>query len=222
MARWDRSALDVTNPLGAVLFIILVAPIALAAAGARGSLQILALDLLVLLVPHWVTGARSVMRQPNLIIKAKTVQQILDASATSLSHHVVQPLMLLKGDQRIPSDVKFKVEMNGAPEQFLGLYGQVVLNRVQGKPYPYFYVVLVAKHELGLADLTRDYRPPEKVIREHKAQPDVEVCVIRQRTTKTSGYHTKLDAMTLLLSEGVRLAEHVITASTPSPDRERH
>jgi hypothetical protein len=214
MASWDRSALDITNNLGRFSFLLFAVPAGFIAFNSRGPLQLLLLDALVILVPHWITGTRGVMRQPTLMLKADLIRKLAASGGLDPSHHTPQLLMLLKGEQKIPSDLKLKIALRDQPPQFLGLYGQLVINRVQGKPYPYFYVVLVAKPGAGLRELSREYRPPPKLLGELKVQSDVEVLVIRQQTTKTSGYHTNARTMQLILSEGLRLAEAWTSAPT--------
>jgi hypothetical protein len=216
MSRWDRSALDVTNGLGVVVLLLLALPLVLLAANTQGQLRVLALDALVLLVPHWLTGTRSVMRQPNLILKAKLVRDLLDTAAPSLAGLKPELLLLLQGNLKIPADLKLKMAFEGQAPDFLGLYGQVVINRVQGKPFPYFYVVLVARPNAGLRELERQYHAPDNLVAEFKVQPDVEVLVLRQHTTKTSGYHTKPDTMRQILAEGVQLARQIGVGS-PQP-----
>ncbi|MCB0288657.1 MAG: hypothetical protein KDH97_00210, partial [Calditrichaeota bacterium] len=126
----------------------------------------------------------------------------------SLKDHRVELLMLLKGkDQQLPDDIKFKVDIRDRDKDFLGLYGQVVLNLVQGKAYPYFYMVLVAKDGYGLKKHFQNYRPPVNVTKELKRQDKVEVLVIRQTTSRTSGYHTSEATMVMLFQEGLQLAE---------------
>jgi hypothetical protein len=83
----------------------------------------------------------------------------------------------------------------------------VVLNEVQGSSFPYFYVVLVARRDSGLRSLYDDFSAPAEIISEFKYQDDVEVLVVRQKTTKTSGYHTKTPAALRIFTEGLNLAE---------------
>lgn len=208
--RWDRSALDISNPLGLVAFIGVVGGCSAVALAFPGDLRILAVDGLVLLVPHWLTGIRRILVKPKLLVRVQMIQDILDDAARRLARHHVQLLMLLRGGAvRIPDDVKFKVDLADRHEDFLGLYGQVVINEVQGTSYPYFYVVLVAKHGFGMRESYERYRPPEKITKEFKIQDQVEVFVIRQHTTKESGYHTKPRAATRIFSEGLAVAERV-------------
>ena len=208
--KWDRSILDITNGAGAVVFLLVTAILVLTAVFFRGMLRILAIDAMVLLLPHWLTGVRRVLTQPNLVTKVKTMRHVLKSSEERLSAHRVDLLMLLRGaDAKIPDDVKFKVAIKGRHPDFLGLYGQVVLNEVQGSSYPYFYVVLVARQGFGLVEAERTYESPRRIISEIKIQGQVEVLVIRQKTTKKSGYHTNTKKSALIFSEGLELAEQV-------------
>ncbi len=91
----------------------------------------------------------------------------------------------------------------------LGLYGQVVINAVQGKSYPYFYVVLVAENGSKLKRLYLHYTPPSGIISVFKSQAKVDVFIVRQKTSKTSGYHTKPDRIQRIFGEGLDLMRHL-------------
>jgi len=212
--RWDLSALDVTNVLGLALFIIATASLVILAILLPPIWRILVLDAALLLLPHWLTGTRSVLRTPKLLLKVELLQRLFERMGEELGRHRLTVLMLVQGEEtRVPSDVKFRVEPTNKPDDFLGMYGQVVLNEVQGRSYPYFYVVLVAKKGLGLELVYRDYRPPGGVTKEFKPQGEVEVLVLRQTTTKKSGYHTKPGTVESLLHEGLHLMGRAIGPS---------
>jgi hypothetical protein len=212
---WDRSVLDVTNFLGALVFLLLIASLVIVAFILDGMSRILAIDAAALLLPHWVTGVRRVLTQPQLMTKARTIQQILDAARNRLGNHHVDLMMLLKGDEaRLPKDIKFKVDIQGHHPDFLGLYGQVVLNEVQGSSYPYFYAVLVARRGFGFARAKESYMAPGNITAELKNQGEVEVFVIRQTTTRKSGYHTKPIMATTIFQEALSLAEGVARRSS--------
>jgi hypothetical protein len=205
--KWDRSILDITNGLGAAVFVLMTAVLGFIALVFRGMPRILAIDAMVLLLPHWLTGVRRILTQPNLVTKVKTIRHVLRSAGERLGKHRVDLMMLIKGaDAKIPEDVKFKVDIDGHHPDFLGLYGQVVLNEVQGSSYPYFYVVLVARRGFGLSKAQLEHECPRGIITELKNQGEVEVYVIRQRTTKTSGYHTKPKKCVQIFLEGLGVA----------------
>lgn len=203
--QWDRSFLDISNPLGCfgfVLMLMITVPITFAPEPYR----MLGIDALILFLPHWVTGIRSTLRRPDMLTKVTTLKAILQRAGTLLEPYEVQLMMeLSEGDAKIPSDVKVKLQKPGADPALLGLYGQVVLNKVEGTAHPYFYVVLVAKQGYGLDRVYREFTPPRGFVAEYKTQQDVEVLVIRRRTTKTSGYKTTPAHAATILSAGLQL-----------------
>ncbi|UCG89004.1 MAG: hypothetical protein JSW71_10890 [Gemmatimonadota bacterium] len=217
MRRWDRSLLDVTNPFGAVAFVLLFGAIVLVVVASFSAdnevgqyMFVLGLNAVVLLLPHWVTGIRSILRRPGLLVRIEAIEEVLDRAQRRLKDHEVALLMLLSGGEvSIPEDVKFKVDIAGRDPDFLGLYGQVVINEVQGTSYPYFYVVLVTRKGYGLRDAYHDHRPGNKITKEFKYEGEVEVMVLRQHTTKRSGYHTKPAVANAIFYEGLDLAERV-------------
>jgi len=208
--RWDRTSLEVTNPLGLFAFLIVAGGIAAVIVAGSGVTRILGIDAAILLIPHWMTGIRSALRAPGLLVRIEAIESVLERATHRLAKHRVTLLMLLTGGEaKLPEDVKFKVDVEGQHPDFLGLYGQVVLNDVQGTSYPYFYVVLVAKDGFGLHDAFKRFRPDSDITKEFKREGKVEVLVIRQYTTKKSGYHTKPLAASSIFYAGLNVAEEV-------------
>jgi hypothetical protein len=215
MKRWDRSLLDISNGLGFFSLIVILAIIGVVffrgAMKFDDTLMIISYDAALLLLPHWITGIRSTLTKPNLMLKIKSFKSLLkETNRPWLEGHDVDYYMMLAGDAaKIPDDVKIRINVANQHKDFLGLYGQVVTNDVNGTSYPYFYVVLVAKKGFGLQPVFQAYIPPKKMTKEFKVEDDVEVFVIRQTTSKTSGYHTKNKKMIAILKAGVALADQV-------------
>lgn len=217
--QWDRSALDLTNPLGSGAFLAVAGALAATVVMDPVGLRVLGVDGLVLLLPHWITGIRRILVRPKLIVRLEMLKTLLESSARFLEPHTVHLNVLLEGtDVRVPKDAKFKIDIAGRHDDFLGLYGQLVINEVQGTSYPYFYVVLVAKRGFGLGPVAREYDPGPNLVREFKSQGEVEVLVIRQLTTDQSGYHTDGAVALRILKHGLRLAEQVAPGA-PAPAR---
>lgn len=234
--RWDRDFLDISNIPGAISFgltliVMVFVYFSLLPKPGTESLQILIVDAGILLFPHWITGLRRISNvlTSGLTMKIDEITNILNRSRNQLKRHKVHYYMLLKGNKvKIPTDVKFRVNIADAPEDFLGLYGQVVLNDVQGNKFPYFYCVLVARKDtvelaklekLNVAPtkqkkdagfLTRFFtivKAEDRIITEYKLQRDVQVLVVRQFTTRTSGYHTKAAMEDRILRLSISMAE---------------
>jgi len=168
-------------------------------------------DAAVLVLPHWFSGIRRILKNDPLVIKVENLLAIIDLWENVRQDGevlTVQMEVCTGKSGEIPKDAKLILRPGGADDTFLGLQVQVTINNVQGKDYPYLYCVLVARHEFGLLDRL-DLDPPTKIIAEPKREEQVDIVVIRQHTTKQSGYHTKRSAcariFTYALTETRRL-----------------
>jgi hypothetical protein len=215
MLRWNRSFMDVTNSWGIITLILVVGPAVFSVVHhlefghgvfAPGA-EMLLFNALILLTPHWVTGTRRILRLPKLMVKVEALQALLGNAESMVGADQVTVMMLLKGKTKIPEDVKLQIQIPDASKEFLGMYVQVVTNDVKGTSYPYVYVVLVAKRGYGLEQATIGIAPPKGMIKEYKEQDDVEIVVVRQHTTKTSGYHTKSSKASEIFTNGLNMAK---------------
>jgi hypothetical protein len=213
--KWDRSAFDISNGVGGCLFAVLgiglFMLLSLGADPGKRPFLFCAVNAAVLLLPHWFSGIRTILTTPKLLVKIATIKAVLERAEEQLKGVTIRYYVQLKGKKtKLPADVKLRIDLPGKPPEFLGLYGQVVTNDVQGHSYPYFYTVLVARKGFGLKKLHRDYTPPDGIVAECSLQGDVEVFVIRQHTTKTSGYHTKVGRAVEILDQGLALSRAAI------------
>ncbi len=215
MLRWNRSFMDVTNSWGVITLILVAGPALFSLVHhlefGHGvfapSVDMLLFNALILLTPHWITGTRRILRLPKLMVKVESLQSLLENAEKLVGPDQVTVMMLLKGKTKIPDDVKLRIQIPDAPKDFMGMYVQVVTNDVKGTSYPYVYVVLVAKQGYGLEAATDGIAPPKGVIKEYQEQDDVEIIVLRQHTTKTSGYHTKPSKASLIFTNGLNMAK---------------
>jgi hypothetical protein len=199
--KWDSDALDISNPLGFFSLILIGGP-ALLASVLLGVLAndirvtiILATDIVLFMVPLWFSGMKFILKQPNLAIRVKVILRLYEVFKTiKLEGEEFKPaLMLTKGDEgeSVPIDARFSIKFPNYPKGFYGLQSQINLNVVQGTSYPYFYCVLAAVPGFGLSRYKEKIKLDEKIICEYQEDSKAEVLVIRQFTTKESGYHTK-------------------------------
>ena len=218
--RWDRDALDISSWLG-VLSLILIAGVAFAGALILGKLAkdprvtvILAVDAAIIMIPLWFSGLRFIMKQPNLAIKVKMILWLhkIFQNIRRKGEEFRPALLLSRGkeDKTIPDDARFSVAFPDSPEGFYGLQAQINLNVVQGTSYPYFYCVLAAKPGFGLARYRRQIELAKKIICEYQEDKRAEVLVIRQYTTRKSGYHTKERQCVDILTNALQAARLII------------
>ncbi len=215
MKTWDRSVLDISNRLGCLAFGLVLAALAFTiVAGLQlesRALQLVGVNAAVLLLPHWVTGIRSILTRPKLMLKIDAFLKLYDCVKDEVAEDKLQFSLLLegKGAREIPSDIRFRYVPKGAAEGFLGLQGQMAVNEVQGKSYLYFYVVAVAERGYGLTRRLGQWKAPEGLVLEASDNGQVEVAVLRQITTKNSGYSTDETRMRSILHSGLMLAKRV-------------
>lgn len=218
MKKWDASAVDITNGLGGCTFILVLGvtfgTLFLGFSIDNTILKIIGADIGVLLIPHWLTGVKQILTKPRLMKKIELMKELAMEVETQIKDAKFQFLMQLKGkDVPLPDDVKFKLEFENQKPNFLGFYGQTVINMVKSTAYPYFYVVLVARKGYGLDEVYRNFHlKDDKITKEFKVEGEVEVMVIRQTTTETSGYHTKMKDVRRIFWEGYNLAKKVAVA----------
>jgi hypothetical protein len=124
-------------------------------------------------------------------------------------------------DKYVPLDAKLLLKMkDNPPEGFLTIQYQLSMNSVQSKLYPYLYAVIVAKKEFDLID---KFQKRKKEIVERlndikvnltlqakHAEKDVEILIIRQRTTKTSGYYTKNKIIKRIIEASIIIFEEFL------------
>jgi hypothetical protein len=199
--KWDSDALDISNPLG-FFSLILLGTLAISVSLILGFLAgdmriaiILIIDAALFMVPLWFTGMRFILKQPNLAIKVRILLYLYEVfEAIKQEGEKFKPALLLAQGKKglaYPVDVRFSIALPGPPEGFYGLQAQINLNVVQGTSYPYFYCVVAAKPGFGLSRYRDKIKLEKNIICEYQEDTRAEVLVIRQYTTKKSGYHTK-------------------------------
>ncbi|MBI4557442.1 MAG: hypothetical protein HY706_07660 [Candidatus Hydrogenedentes bacterium] len=231
--KWDQDLVDVTNGIGRVGILATAALCALAfvvfvltqSGPSAERTAFLFINAPVMLIPFWITGVRSILKNDRLVVKSEMLLNIESAFNASgaksgeVFQYQLQTAKARDGSGEIPTDVKAILMFHEGPPDFLGLQMQISINSVQGTDYPYFYCVLVARPAFGglpvkpppapqgnwLTALAKGASGRARIVVEPKRENDVDIAVIRQQTTKNSGYHTNLavatDIFTFTLGE---------------------
>ncbi len=224
--RWDQTFADFTCVSG-VLCLILLAAVAAgiglllhSQASTRFWAPIFVADTAVLMLPYWITGTRRGWRPTELIQQVKSLETALKAIETFEDPPCqIQPMFQLAGKENkfTPVAARVFIRFPDGPEDFLGIQYQVSLNDVQGTKYPYLYAVIVARKTFGLLEnhLTDAKRGARSLTVEPSSESDVEVIVIRQATTKTSGYHTDANAVRRIARLAWQTGAGILAAAEP-------
>lgn len=213
LANWDKDGLDISNGIGFLFFVLvgfglLFASIFLRILDVAGSVRsIFIMDAIILILPIWFNGLRQVSKQDLLCMKTNLVRKMEEFFQTiRRDGEQFKPALMLSRDKTgksVPTDCRFTVSADGMPADLYGVQAQINLNDVQGTFYPYFYCVIAAKRGFGLAKFAHMVPVPKSIIISHETDENAEVIVIRQYTTKTSGYHTKINSCKSILERAL-------------------
>jgi len=223
--RWSRAFLSVSNGLGVLAGLLGIALIYLAGllvhrlTHARVLHAAWLLDAYMLFGALWLSGGVFAWRPTKLLLIIKTLlpwaEHIKQAVGPGA---VVQPMLEVKRSKagELPTGARYFVRWPASKTGLMGLQIQLSLNNVQGTPYPYLYAVIVAEKGFGLRDnpLFADARQSDDVV-SFEDERDVEVAVIRQRTTRNTGYHTKPRDQIRIIQKAAHIAREL--AQTPAP-----
>ena len=161
-----------------------------------------------------MSGRKSAWMPRALDIKTEIVREIMRSPVVKNDPAIVSAPYLETGqtaEGSFPNDVRILLRLKDAPETFVGLQGQISLNVVKSTTYPYFYTVIIARHEFGLLTKYKALNVKlDNITLETKKTDEVDVIVIRQTTTKTSGYHTNSEVQQYILSKSIELTKNLL------------
>jgi hypothetical protein len=161
-----------------------------------------------------ISGRRSAWMPQALDIKAETIKTIMESPVVKRDPSITPAPYLEIGqtsDGSFPNDTRVLFRFKNAPDTFIGLQGQVSINVVKSATYPYFYTVVIARHEFGLLEKYRSLKTMlDRITVETKRTDEVDVIVIRQTTTKTSGYHTDTEAQGYILTRSIEIVKKLL------------
>jgi len=167
------------------------------------------INAIILFIGLALSGRKSAWMPHALDIKTKIVKRMLDSPIIKNDPSLQAVPYLEVGKTKegsFPNDTRILIKFKDAPSEFIGLQGQISINTVKSRNYPYFYVVLIAKHAFNLLEKFGQHSV-DKLVIERKKTEEVDVIVLRQRTTKTSGYHTNKAIQDYILVNGIKLAK---------------
>jgi len=174
-----------------------------------GKVGIFLWDLVILFVPIFMTGTRSAWEPPELRTKVTNIKDLVASfpwKSYELYSYNLDFGIRGKVDSSYPFDVRLKIERKDQNDQLIGVQGQYSVNRIKTKEYPYFYIVIVARKGFNIR---RKIGRIASWTLEFEDDKEVEVAIVRQHTTKTSGYHTTLATQIAILKTGIDLFEKI-------------
>ncbi len=123
-----------------------------------------------------------------------------------------------KDKKYVPHDAKLMLTPKEQISGFLGIQVSVSINSVQSKTYPYLYTVIIAKEEFDLINKFNSIKGKEYIknnntlIFQRKKQPDnIEIIVIRQKTTINKGYYTNKKAILNIIKTTMTIVKELFS-----------
>ncbi len=222
---WDRDWLDITCGRGFFLFLVICAGVWYAMAQTLftpGFGLFIACNTVAGLMPFWITGVRSYLKKDALIIKAETLLwlegQFNGVRGAGESFNYQLQTKTAGDGGEVPVDLKAMVRWEDGPPGILGLLVQISINDVKGTEYPYAYCVIVARPEAAGAVSPRPGDEAAGITLETEPGGDTHVVVVRQTTTKNTGYHTEKADIMRLFTRALAMTRHGIrTLSGQTP-----
>jgi hypothetical protein len=166
----------------------------------------------------FLLSGRPVAYKPSaLLVKMGALENVLTPLQQDEHKDIaITPMLLIEktGDKgKFPGDIRLMVKFKDAPKNFMGMQIQVSINSVGAVQYPYLYNVLLAEKGFDFGKrLTRgsckglvEGFGKNMTIQVEKPE-EVDVLVLRQTTTKTSGYHTNKSAQCRIVGYGLALS----------------
>lgn len=193
-----------------VFFLYLIAPF-LIRMFASISFPVIAavVNAVILFLGLGLSGRRSAWMPHALDIKTRIVKRMIESPLIKDDPAMQAVPYLEMGetvDGSFPNDTRLLLKFTGAPQEFIGLQGQISINSVKSRNYPYFYVVVIARPDFNLFGKYKR-QTLDKIVVERKKTGEVDVIVIRQKTTKTSGYHTNEATQDYILKTGIEVVK---------------
>ncbi len=201
--KWDRNKWEISNRTGFIMFILVTLACAavlwvvyssMQDSPAREVVYIIGADTALLILPQWFNGMRWVDTRSDLVLKVRHLLKTLEY--VQRTHKIqgrvgAQLLLHETREGMVPEGAKLVVSFDDGPDYFYGVQTQVVINRVQGKPHPYCYSVVIARQGYGLQQVMGAKKVAgTSLIREFEHKGDVDVIIVRRHTTRTTGYQT--------------------------------
>jgi hypothetical protein len=212
---WDKAFIDITCFRGAFMLILITVLIGGAGLFLPDQLCVmLVANAAVMLFPFWITGVRSILTNDQIVIKAKMLTGVqnqfeLGKKEGEEFQYQMQSRKAKEAEGEIPHDIKAMVHFHNGPAEFLGLQMQVSINSVQGKDYPYYYCVLVGRPSLKGLSKSEMGEEPFNITYEASGEKEVDIVVIRQTTTRKSGYHTPQRTANAIFLDALKHARRI-------------
>ncbi len=211
--EWNKDIFDVSSVIGVItliltIIVVMFATIFLAIITSFSSVVwIFLIDVIILMFPILFSGKKQILKQQDLNTRVDIIRD-MEGFFRSIKKdgESFRPALMLSRDKNgksVPRNSRFTISFDDMPEGFYGIQAQININSVEGTRHPYFYCVIAAKTGFGLENYVEKIPVEKNIVISCEKDNDAEVIVIRQHTTKTSGYFTGIGVCKKILETAV-------------------
>lgn len=218
--EWNKDIFDISNSKGVLTLILTLSAVLFATVflailtSFSGVVWIFLIDVIILIFPIWFSGNKQILKQQDLNIRVDIIKDMegFFRSIKKDGESFRPALMLARGKngKSVPKNSRFTISFDDMPEGFYGIQAQININSVEGTRHPYFYCVIAAKSGFGLENYVEKIPVEKNIVISCEKDNDAEVIVIRQHTTKTSGYFTGIGVCKKILETAVVTARIIL------------
>jgi hypothetical protein len=167
--------------------------------------------------PTLLVGYLQTWQPPGLEVKLEALRGVLkEINRATIPDLLPMPMLEMMTEYAteegsgIPTDARMMIRFKGAPEKFYGVQVQASINTVGGTSYPYVYAVILFAEDFSINQ--RDIPGPtdRQMVFEPSREGEVVVLVLRQKTSKTSGYHTAPRRQWEIVREAIGIAGAIL------------
>ncbi len=218
--EWNKDIFDVSSVIGVItliltIIVVMFATIFLAIITSFSSVVwIFLIDVIILMFPILFSGKKQILKQQDLNIRVDIIRDMEEFfRSIKKDGESFRPALMLSRDKNgksVPRNSRFTISFDDMPEGFYGIQAQININSVEGTRHPYFYCVIAAKSGFGLENYVEKILVEKNIVISCEKDNDAEVIVIRQHTTKTSGYFTGIGVCKKILETAVVTSRNIL------------
>jgi hypothetical protein len=223
--RWDTTPWDITNVIGCLTFVVLIAVLVAGTFVVSPWLDGEAIFRLliggaVVLLPLWLNGIRTTWNPSELRRKGDALAVAREtAVALAKGEFDCVPTLALREGRRGKYPVDARLMLRPAREDesgFLGVQVQVAMNNVRGTDYPYLYAVVLGKGAFELPDVHRRTAEGVDLVFEKGEGEGVRYLVVRQHADTKGGWHTEPHHIAGIVAQALELGRQAWRMNQPA------
>jgi hypothetical protein len=220
--RWKSHITNIKSPKGFALLICysMIAFFTVVVSLEMNDLDTVALvcNISVLFLPLMLSGSIDGWQPKELSVKLSALRNVYKHFTKKHEELKVKPMLGLSSASSggelglVPIDARMVINFPDAPKGFYGVQVQCSTNEVSDKLLPYLYAVVLTSIEFWPPGKTAPAIDADKgkIKLEYSRTEEAVIFVVRQKTTRTSGYTTKRKKQIFVIETALEYARKLL------------